>query len=311
MTPISPGRSSNSSKHLRCRYSEGASEANNRGEARFPDRSLKTADLGGMEAAAVTKLLLTELLAKSLPAEVGGELLVRLHAREHLRCKPKALEPKAQVSVRVSSVRARAAEGAMDKLKSVWDNASTFGRVVIVGTALLIVLFIIGAALGDSEGGDGSDETTTATTEVDPGPTAEELRAVRKAREAEQRRQMIAERKERQRQAEEVQERERRREQRRKARQREQAKRGRTTGVEECAGLPIAGDRAACELANTECSATARQTVESYYHGSGIPTLDTTAFNYASDNFSPKAQSAAMAGCLAALMAEYQRVAGG
>lgn len=69
----------------------------------------------------------------------------------------------------------------MDRLKGLWDNASTLGRVVIVGTSVLVVLIVIGAAIGDSEdGGDG--DATSAATEVDSEPTAEELRAAREAR---------------------------------------------------------------------------------------------------------------------------------
>jgi hypothetical protein len=73
----------------------------------------------------------------------------------------------------------------MDKLKAIWDNASTVGRIVIVGTAVLVVLIVLGAALGDSEdGGDG--DATSAATEVESGPTAEELRAAREARQERQ-----------------------------------------------------------------------------------------------------------------------------
>lgn len=69
----------------------------------------------------------------------------------------------------------------MDRLKAVWDNASPLGRVVIVGTSVLIALIVIGAAIGDSEDGNDGDATSTAT-EVDSEPTAEELRAAREAR---------------------------------------------------------------------------------------------------------------------------------
>jgi hypothetical protein len=86
----------------------------------------------------------------------------------------------------------------MEKLKAVWDNASTLGRVVIVGTSVLIVLIVIGAAIGDSEGGGDGDATSVAT-EVDSGPTAEELRP---AREARRERQAAERRQERERQQE-------------------------------------------------------------------------------------------------------------
>lgn len=72
----------------------------------------------------------------------------------------------------------------MDKLKAIWDNASTVGRIVIVGTAVLIVLIVLGAAIGDSEdGGDG--DTTSAATEVESEPTGED-RAAREARQEQQ-----------------------------------------------------------------------------------------------------------------------------
>jgi len=71
----------------------------------------------------------------------------------------------------------------MDKLKPVWDNASTFGRVVIVATTVLVVLTILGVAIGDdSESGDGDEATTSAATTEVTGPTPEKLRAARKAR---------------------------------------------------------------------------------------------------------------------------------
>jgi hypothetical protein len=83
----------------------------------------------------------------------------------------------------------------MDRLKAVWDNASTFGRVVIVGTSVLVVLIVLGAAIGDSDDG-GEGDATSAATEVESEPTAEELRAVREAR---QERQAAERRQERQR----------------------------------------------------------------------------------------------------------------
>jgi len=71
----------------------------------------------------------------------------------------------------------------MKGLRTVWDNASKFGRVVIVGTAVLVGLFVVAAAIGesDSENGDGGDATPVAT-EVNSKPTVEELHAAREAK---------------------------------------------------------------------------------------------------------------------------------
>lgn len=65
----------------------------------------------------------------------------------------------------------------MDKLKAIWDNASKVGRIVIVGTAALLVLIIIGAAVGDSENSEDGDATPAATNEADPAAAGGEHRA--------------------------------------------------------------------------------------------------------------------------------------
>lgn len=60
----------------------------------------------------------------------------------------------------------------MNSLRSIWENASKFGRVVIVGTVALAVLLVIGAVFGESESGESGDTTPVATTaEGDSGPT--------------------------------------------------------------------------------------------------------------------------------------------
>lgn len=64
----------------------------------------------------------------------------------------------------------------------------------------------------------------------------------------------------------------------------------------------------ACKLAYEICSAEAKQVVESYYHGTGTPSLDTYAEHYANENSTEEAWEGGFAGCLGALMAEYERL---
>lgn len=69
----------------------------------------------------------------------------------------------------------------MDKLKEIWGNASNLGRVVIVGTAVLIVVVVIGAAAGESESGDDGDGAQVVAEEVDRGSAGDESRVDREA----------------------------------------------------------------------------------------------------------------------------------
>jgi hypothetical protein len=86
------------------------------------------------------------------------------------------------------------------------------------------------------------------------------------------------------------------------------ARRGASSEATAC-DLPISGDRLICRDSYTACAPTAKAKVKAYYNSTG-PTLDTIAESYAKDIYGSSGfrWQAGYAGCLAALMDEYDRL---